>query len=158
MWLKDWIISSRKHQRNKHSSAPAFTHTIKVSVCCHRGRNTARERWLHSWAQPSSLNPPLFPREKRPQKPSAHRPRPPQHRCLLVQGRFLCLFLQLDPQSRSLRCARPTGRRNNCSSNTDMFINDEKIEIDTEFNYLGLMLDPNLSFKKHVKKMVRTIK
>ncbi len=29
------------------------------------------------------------------------------------------------------------------------FINGEKIEI--EFNYLGLTLDSNLSFKKHVK-------
>ncbi len=30
------------------------------------------------------------------------------------------------------------------------FINGEKIEI-VEFNYLGLTLDSNLSFKKHVK-------
>ncbi len=45
-----------------------------------------------------------------------------------------------------------------CSSNADIFINGEKIEIVTEFNYLGLTLDSNLSFKKHVKKLVRTIK
>ncbi len=45
-----------------------------------------------------------------------------------------------------------------CSSNADIFINGEKIEIVTKFNYLGLTLDSNLSFKKHVKKLVRTIK
>ncbi len=45
-----------------------------------------------------------------------------------------------------------------CSSKADIFINGEKIEIVTEFNYLGLTLDSNLSFKKHVKKLVRTIK
>ncbi len=45
-----------------------------------------------------------------------------------------------------------------CSSNADIFINGEKIEIVTEFNYLSLTLDSNLSFKKHVKKLERTIK
>ncbi len=37
------------------------------------------------------------------------------------------------------------------------FKNGEKIEI-VEFTYLGLTLDSNLSFKKHVKNLVRTIK
>uniref|UniRef100_A0A8C1JD21 Reverse transcriptase domain-containing protein n=1 Tax=Cyprinus carpio TaxID=7962 RepID=A0A8C1JD21_CYPCA len=40
----------------------------------------------------------------------------------------------------------------------DICINGEKIEIVNEFNYLGIILDSNLSFKKHIKKMVRNIK
>ena len=40
----------------------------------------------------------------------------------------------------------------------DIFIKAEKIDIVTDFKYLGVTLDPNLNFKKHVKKMVKTIK
>ncbi len=45
-----------------------------------------------------------------------------------------------------------------CSSNADICINGEKIEIVTDFNYLGLTFDSHRSLKKHVKKLVRTKK
>ena len=35
-------------------------------------------------------------------------------------------------------------------------IKNEQIEIVTEFKYLGVLLDSNLNFKKHIKKMTRT--
>lgn len=37
-------------------------------------------------------------------------------------------------------------------------IRHESIDIVTEFKYLGVTLDPNLNFKKHIKKMRKTIK
>lgn len=42
--------------------------------------------------------------------------------------------------------------------NTDILIKGEKIDIITDFKYLGVTLDPNLNFKKHVKKTVKIIK
>ncbi len=44
-------------------------------------------------------------------------------------------------------------KMNVCSSKADIFINGEKMEIVTEFNYLGLTLDPNLSLKKTCKEI-----
>ena len=36
--------------------------------------------------------------------------------------------------------------------NADIFIKGEKSDIVTDFKYFGVTLDPNLKFKKHVKK------
>ena len=36
--------------------------------------------------------------------------------------------------------------------NADILIKGEKIDIVTDFKYLGVTLDPNLNFEKHVKK------
>ncbi len=44
------------------------------------------------------------------------------------------------------------------SINADIYIKAEKIEIVSEIKYLGVLLDSNLNFKSHIKKMTKTIK
>ncbi len=43
-------------------------------------------------------------------------------------------------------------------ADVEILIKGERTDIVTEFKYLGVILDPNINFKKHVKKMVKTIK
>lgn len=40
----------------------------------------------------------------------------------------------------------------------DVLIGDEKLMVVSDFKYLGIILDSNLTFKKHVKKVANTIK
>jgi hypothetical protein len=40
----------------------------------------------------------------------------------------------------------------------DVFIEGEKMMVVSEFKYLGIILDSNLTFKKHVKKVANTIR
>ena len=40
----------------------------------------------------------------------------------------------------------------------NIYIKGEQIETFTEFKYLGVLLDSNLNFEKHIKKMTKTIK
>ncbi len=40
----------------------------------------------------------------------------------------------------------------------DVFVQKQKLEVVHEFKYLGLLLDSQLSFKKHVKKVVNIAK
>ena len=41
---------------------------------------------------------------------------------------------------------------------SNVFLGGEELELVPEFKYLGVMLDPTLTFKKHVKKVSNTIK
>ncbi len=41
--------------------------------------------------------------------------------------------------------------------NSNVFLRGEELSLVTEFKYLGVTLDPTLSYKKHVKKVIRTI-
>lgn len=41
--------------------------------------------------------------------------------------------------------------------NSNVFLRGEELSLVTEFKYLGVILDPTLSHKKHVKKVSRTI-
>ncbi len=39
-----------------------------------------------------------------------------------------------------------------------MFIGGEELELVTQFKYLGITLDANLTFKKHIKKVANTVR
>lgn len=44
------------------------------------------------------------------------------------------------------------------SPNPDVYVAGKKISIVTQYKYLGMVLDSNLTFKEHVKKVTQTIK
>ena len=37
----------------------------------------------------------------------------------------------------------------------DVYVSGEKFQVVSDFKYLGIILDSNLSFKKHVKKVIQ---
>ena len=40
----------------------------------------------------------------------------------------------------------------------DVYVSGEKLQVVSDFKYLGIILDSNLSFKKHVKKLIQITK
>lgn len=42
--------------------------------------------------------------------------------------------------------------------NSNVFLKGEELSLVTEFKYLGVILDPTLSSKKHVKRVIKTVK
>lgn len=49
-------------------------------------------------------------------------------------------------------------KKNVNQSRSFVFLNGEELELVTQFKYLGVVLDSNLTFKKHIKKVTNTIK
>ena len=44
------------------------------------------------------------------------------------------------------------------SHDPDVIVNQEKVRVVPDFKYLGIILDSQLSFKKHAKKVANTVK
>ncbi len=49
-------------------------------------------------------------------------------------------------------------KRSSIVQQADVFIEGEKLMVVSDFKYLGIILDSNLTFKKHVKKVANTIR
>ena len=49
-------------------------------------------------------------------------------------------------------------KREQAITRSNVFFNDIELELVTQFKYLGVILDPTLSFKNQVKKVVSTVK
>lgn len=43
-------------------------------------------------------------------------------------------------------------------SRSSVFLGEEELELVAQFKYLGVILDSNLTFKKHIQKVSNTIK
>ena len=48
-------------------------------------------------------------------------------------------------------------KKSSNAQHPDVFIEGEKLTVVSDFKYLGIILDCNLTFKKHVKKLANTI-
>lgn len=64
-----------------------------------------------------------------------------------------CLHLNV----KKTECMFFTKRTSN-SPNPDVYVAGKKISIVTQYKYLGIVLDSNLTFKEHVKKVTQTMK
>lgn len=104
--LKIEPLAAGNTRGNKHSSTPAFTHTIKVAVCCHWGRNTARETAPQLGSAP-------FPWEICLHKPPHTGPDHPNTTPSWCKAGFCARFYSFIPKADPPRCARPTGWSNN---------------------------------------------
>ncbi len=49
-------------------------------------------------------------------------------------------------------------KRSSIGQQADVFIEGEKLMVVSDFKYLGIILDSNLTFKKHVKKVANTVR
>lgn len=49
-------------------------------------------------------------------------------------------------------------KQNHKTTNSNVFLRGEEVELVQEFKYLGVVLDSTLNFKSHVKKIIKQLK